>query len=126
MDDADKIRLQAQCDLIGRTGSKGLQIRWSDDEVPTVWLAVALYDGGRWEVGAGRTPLEATTRLCENVLDGGTCTHCQRAVGFDDDFDDTLNNTLAAAAESLTGVAICWYMWDPELKKYRRGCEGER
>jgi hypothetical protein len=108
----DERMLVAAVKLIGRTGATGWQLRYSDDEQPVIWAAVAEYQG-RYEVAAALDPLRATLRLCERLIDGGQCTHCKRPTGFSQDVDEMPANQLA-----------CWYQWDPELATFRRGCEG--
>lgn len=109
-------RLTAGIDLIKRTGAKNFQLRWSDDEQPVIWMAVASYAGDdleRHEVDASLHPVRAVLRLCERLVDGGMCTHCERPSGLDPDTIDTMPlNDL-----------VCWFQFDPELKTFRRGCE---
>jgi hypothetical protein len=122
---AERDRLLAAFDFVRRTGAKSVQLRWSDDEQPVVWMMVAEYhvdangrparDGGevRHEVDASLDPVRACLRLCERLADGGQCTHCGRPAGLDPDSLDTMPlNEL-----------VCWYQYDPELKTFRRGCE---
>jgi hypothetical protein len=92
--------------LIGRTGAKNFRVGYSDpdDGEPTVWYAAAGSDLGG-EAGAALDPVKAVMRLCEQLIDGGTCTHCHQLTIFDDN----------------PGV----YAWDPELATFRRGCEGD-
>ena len=104
-------------DLLGRTGVHAVQIRYSEDKQPTVWFVVALYRDGRAEAAGALDPGEALERLCCELLDGGTCTHCGRMTGFDLDPDDTVNELVGHGQ-------VCWYIYDPELKTIRRGCEG--
>lgn len=104
-------RLPAAFDLIGRTGADNIQFRYCDEEKPVVWMALAEYHD-HWEVAAGITPATAVFRLCEQLVDGGTCTHCHRPTGVTFDFDP-----MPLPEE------ICWYQWDPELATFRRGCE---
>lgn len=106
-------RLTAAVDLIGRTGAQGFQFRYSDDEQPIVWFAVALYGDDRAEVDAALDPLRAVLRLAERIVDGGKCTHCGRPAGLDPDSIDRM---------PLDNV-ICWYQFDPELATFRRACE---
>jgi hypothetical protein len=107
--------LVAGVELIGRTGARETQIRYSDDEQPTVWFAVALYDGDRFETAAAPEPVRAVLRLCEQLVDGGTCTRCNRPAGFEPDSID----------EMPLDRVVCWYQYDPELRRFRRGCEGD-
>lgn len=109
-------KFNAALDLLRRTGMSEFQIRYSDDEKPVVWLAV-----GRWgrngkdahEVACALNPVRAVLRLCEQIVDGGSCTHCNRLTGFEADQVGPL----------LLDKTFCWYQWDPELKTFRRGCE---
>jgi hypothetical protein len=117
----------AAVDLVRRTGSRQFQLRWQDDEKPTVWVAVAGYnvgddgrpisEGGKraWKVAAALSPLDAALCLCEETVDGAQCVHCKRPSGFDPDGFETM---------PLNDI-VCWYQYDPELKTMRRGCEGD-
>jgi hypothetical protein len=121
-------KLLAATDMLWRTGSAEVQIRYSDDEQPVVWFAVARYRIGKdglpkptgpinsWETAAGRNPTDALLRLCERVMDGGTCAHCAKPSMFYDDLDD--NPTPLDAAFCITS-------FDPELATFRRSCEGD-
>lgn len=121
-------KLGAAVDMLRRTGSAEVQIRYSDDEQPVVWFAVAQYRLGKdglpkptgpingWETAAGRTPTEALLRLCEVTIDGGVCAHCTKPAMFVSDLDS--NPTPLDAAFCITS-------WDPELATFRRSCEGD-
>ncbi len=120
-------KMTAAMDMLRRTGSAEIQIRYSDDQEPVVWLAVSRYrigKGGRpratgpingSEVAAASNPTEALLRLCERVMDGGECAHCAKPSMFYGDLDD--NPTPLDAAFCITS-------WDPELSTFRRSCEG--
>ena len=105
-------RFLATVDLIRRTGAKEFQIRYSDDEAPMIWLAAAGFRG-HWEAAAALNPVTAVWRLAETLMDGGQCRHCNRPTGVSDDW------TGSMPLERI----ICWYRYDPELKKFRRSCE---
>jgi len=107
-------RLLAAVDLIGRTGAHGFQLRFSDDEEPIVWLAVAQYRDTADAAGA-LDPLRAVLRLAEQLIDGGRCTHCDRPTGLEPDTLDAMP----------LDAMVCWYQYDPELGTFRRGCEGD-
>lgn len=107
----------AAIDLIGHTGATNFQLRFQDDEQPVVWVAVAGYQRNGAEVfeAAGAlSPARATLRLCAQLMDGGTCTHCHRPSGINEDFSN----------EMPLDILVCWYVFDPELSKFRRSCEG--
>lgn len=126
-DEAKDPKLVAAVDLLRRTGAAEVQIRYSDDEDPTVWFAVARYrtdDRGRprpsgpinrWDVAAGQNPVRALLRLCEQTIDGAQCKHCRKPAMFHADLD-----LVPTALDPL----FCSYEWDPELGTFRRGCEG--
>lgn len=123
-------RLGAAAKLIGRTGARSFQIRYSDDEEPVVWMAV-----GEWfidpkthrpvaagkkgakqvfESAAGMDPLTAVLRLLDQTMDGGMCDHCKRPSGVTDHWQSPM-----PLADD-----VCWYVYDPETEEYRRSCEG--
>lgn len=108
-------RFTAAIDLLRRTGAQFTQIRYHDDQEPIVWFVVASYSDGRSEVDAAFDPERAILRLCERVIDGGVCVHCERPTVFHADHTDT----LGAMMDRVT----CAYQWDPELATFRRGCE---
>lgn len=121
MNKEDQDKLAATIDFLRRTGARQVQIRYSDDEQPVVWFVVAIYDGRNpaeikgFEVDASGTPLAAALRLCERVGDGGECAHCHRPTGFEPQL----------LVRMPMDDKICWYQYDPELKTFRRGCEGD-
>lgn len=104
-------RFTAVVDMVGRTGAKEIQIRYSDEEKPTVWFAVAVYSDDRFDCGAGADPYMAVCRLLDQLVDGGQCTHCGRPTGFSPDPDSL-----------PLGDVVCWYQYDPSTKKIVRGC----
>lgn len=121
----DDPRFMAAVDLLGRTGSKTFEMRFSEPEEmsnrvgkgPVVWMAIGEWvrDGKVvYEVGAHTNPLVALFRLLDTVVDGGMCTYCGKPTGFSEDADVMPLDEM-----------FCWYQWDPERKKFRRGCEGD-
>ena len=119
----------AAIDLLRRTGSSTFEIRYSEpehDNSPTVWIAISGYltdahghpvatgHPNAHEVAAALVPEEAIFRLCDQLIDGGWCKHCNRPAGFERGMDPL-----------PLSDHICWYQWDPELKSYRRSCEGD-
>lgn len=110
----------AAMDLLGRTGMQTYRIGYSDEDQgpPVVWYAVGEWLGNKAEAAGALDPVTATLRLCERVIDGGLCTHCRQQTIFDDNPQDT-------AFDALLDAMGCVYAWDPELKTFRRGCEGE-
>lgn len=100
--------------LLERTGADEFQIRYCEEEKPVVWMAIARW-GSRWETSAAMNPFTAVFRLCDQVIDGGTCQYCNRPTGFDSDTDPMPMD-----------VFVCWYQWDPQTKEFRRGCDEDR
>lgn len=112
----DDRKLVALVDLIGRTGAKDFAIQWTELErqPPKVaWIASASH-GKHLTIGAALEPVQAAYRLAEQLIDGGECTHCHRMTGVDED----------PFASKVFDDAICFYRYDPELKTFRRTCEG--
>lgn len=123
-------RFLAGVKLIERTGARNFRIGYSDeaDGVPVVWYATATWfmrsgrpvadaRGGaqvRHEAAAAMDGTTAVMRLCEQIIDGGLCTHCGQRTIFVADADD------AGPLDSMG----CVYQWDPELATFRRSCEG--
>ena len=120
-------RFVAAIDLLRRTGLRTFQIRYQDDEQPTVWLAVGEWSRGPdgrpvakggaqvFEAAGATNPVQAVMRLCDQVVDGGTCAHCRRPAGVTDDW----------RSDMPLATVVCWQVYDPELKRFRRSCEGE-
>lgn len=111
-------KMKAGIDMVGRTGAAGFDIRYQDNMEPTVWIAVARYPQDVWEAAAGHDAEQAVLRLCEQLVDGGSCVHCGKLTAFDPDHRTT---ALLEASAAFT----CWYRWDPELATFRRSCEGQ-
>lgn len=118
----------AAVQLIQRTGAAAFRIGYSgeDDGDPVVWYAVATYKRPpgtpKWtpgEAAGALDPVNAVLRLCEQLIDGGTCTHCGRPTIFDADVSDTVID------DALNAMG-CVYAWDPELATFRRSCEGDQ
>lgn len=106
--------LAAAVDLVGRMGGEEFQVRYDEEQDPVVWVAVARFRG-RHEAAGGMRPDVAAMRLIAALADGGFCTHCRRPTGVTPDWEETM---------PLADV-VCWYVFDPELTKFRRSCEGD-
>ena len=126
MTEAEDPRFIALVDVIRRSGAADFQIRYDDEQDPIVWVAVVGYKmhGGqprstgkvnRYEAAGAMNPLAACYRLAEIIIDGGLCVHCQRPTGISDDWTETMP----------LEKHICWYVYDPENKTFRRSCEGD-
>lgn len=116
-------RLTAGVGMLGRVGAVNVQIRFSDDEQPVVWMAVATFERDGREVHEATGALDPTLavlRLCGQLIDGGECQHCHRPTGFEVDHATPTDTVLDRIMD------ICWYQWDPELETFRRGCEGSQ
>lgn len=115
-------RFTAAIEMLERTGIATFGLRYQDDEEPIVWIAVVEYKaektpkiGDGAEAAAAMSPLQAVLRLCEQIMDGGQCSHCKRVCAIETDWRNRLP----------LEDAVCWYVYDPETQKFRRGCEGE-
>lgn len=91
-----------------------VRFRFENSEVPAVWIAVCTYAGGRYVAEADLAYVGALLKVCERITYGSTCLHCGRPAAFDP-------NMLPVS----TRGALCWMQWDPELKVFRRSCEGD-
>jgi hypothetical protein len=122
-------KFKAGVEMIERTGAQSFRIGYSDEDEgePVVWYATATWGldpsthrpmpaGGRitHEAAAAIHPEEAVLRLCEQVIDGGECSHCHLPTIFVEDSDTSLLDRIG-----------CVYAWDPELETFRRNCEGD-
>jgi len=111
-------------DVIKRTGAREVQIRYSDDEQPVIWFAVAGWNvnidgiptkhgaGRAWETSSALHPIEAVFRLARQVVDGGQCAHCSKPAAFNTDDGD-----------ELLPEFFCWWTWNPEAAKYVQACQ---
>lgn len=118
----------AAIDVIGRTGASGFQLRIADAEQPTLYVAVATYDlphpvaalGEGFDAAAGASPGTAVLRLFEQLLDGGTCTHCAKMTYVDLRADGT--PPLSEFPSEIHGQTCAW-TWRPGEARWARGCE---
>lgn len=105
----------AAVDMIGKSGGKSFQVRYDEEQDPIVWVAVAEIRGGHWECAGGKTPAQAAFRLLEALYDDGRCAHCGKPAGV----------TLDWRSDMLLADVVCWQVYDPEMQRFRRSCEGE-
>lgn len=121
-------RFMALIDMIGRTGASDYRVEHTlPANGPIAWVAVATYNGGKVHAAGGDiTPWLATQALAERLLDGGTCTHCHRPTSIEA-WKADLNDEYGVVVDVAGGIAFdpCWQRYDPELRKYRRSCEGD-
>lgn len=89
-----------------------VRYRFSGEEEPIVWIVVAEYSTGACLVEAGLDYLSAILKLCERITYGATCPYCSRPAAFDPNLLDL----------PVSGP-LCWTLWDPELRVFRRNCE---
>jgi hypothetical protein len=108
-------RFIAGVELLQRTGARDFRIGWSDeDEGPVAFYAVCSWHQGA-EAAASLDPVKAVMRLCELVIDGGTCTHCGRPTIFDPDPPGPFDEMLDAMG--------CRYKWEPDSAAFVRSCQ---
>ena len=115
----EKDKLLASIDFLRRIGATQVQVRYSDDEKPDIWMIVAKFKkknnvaANEFEIEASLDPTRAALRLCERLADGSVCSHCHKRVALEPD----------SLARMPFDQLLCWYQYDPEMKKFRRGCE---
>lgn len=122
-----KDRTVALVGLIGATGATDVQIRYQDDDEPTVWVAVAAYghgatgdDGPVYQVHAGLDPVAALYNLAERLIDGGRCTTCSKVTvlaALDRDEDEVVAGLVDSVFE---GACTRTYTGG----HFIRGCDG--
>jgi hypothetical protein len=111
MGPVEEAQLIGAVDMLRRTGAEEVQIRFCDEGAPIVWMACAHWRG-RWEVGAGLEPLRALFRLCEQIIDGGKCLHCNKPTVFLPPGDSV----------GLSPAFVCQWSWDAHSSGFRRSC----
>lgn len=112
--------MKALIDMVGRSGPTEFQLRYQDDEEPTVWISVAIWKdhpivGNGMECGAGLDPATAVYRLAEAIIDGGICVHCGSPAMLANPNEPPPNGPMKAMA--------CWRVYDPEQGTFTVGCE---
>lgn len=116
-------KTKAAIDMMRRCGASRVDFRYSgsgepdDCDPPLIWTVVAVTTVGP-RAGAAASFETAVMNCAEDVVDMSVCAHCGRPSALDADEDDTIN-------QLMTHGQICWYMYDPELRTFRRSCEGE-
>jgi len=111
----DDPKFLAGIDLLKRTGMTGCRIAHSAEEEgdPVIWHVTGTWGKATHECCAAMHPVEALMRLCEQVIDGGICSHCTKQTIF-------VHDTFEVGYLQKVG---CVYAFDPELRTFRRGCE---
>jgi hypothetical protein len=97
----------AALDLIGRTGAKGTEIGYLNEDVPhekADWYANAQYQGARITAEHHPGPVEALEALARRLLNGGLCTRCRNKI-------------------TLSGDDPARCRWTRHGPKWVRGCE---
>lgn len=113
--------------MLHRTGARDFRIGWSDEEEgpPVVFYAVCTWQTIRAgptvhkgaEATAALDPVTAVMRLCEQVIDGGTCAHCGRSTIFDPE------PPTGGVLDGILDAMGCRYYWHPESASFLRSCE---
>lgn len=117
-------RIAPLADLARRGGAARWTIHHTEEgDGPVVWVAVAEMRKGMSHepilTGSGVSPYRAAHDLAERLFDGHQCAHCLRFIVLQD------HDAPVDAEPMLPESVSCSYAWDPELKTYRRGCEGD-
>jgi hypothetical protein len=117
--------------LVRRTGAKQVQVRYSDDEAPVVWIAVGGWFRGPdgvpvasgdeliYEAAAGPSPTVAMNRLLDQIVDGGVCPNCERPTGF------IAKGEALPPEGSAMQQMCCWWTWSDQDECYGRDCDGK-
>jgi hypothetical protein len=127
--DFDEDAMDAGINLVGRTGAKGLEIGYENDDTVLAqdadWYAQAMYAGTRIIADHHRGPVEAVDALARRLLTGAKCTHCGGLIALSDRgaraFDSaTLLDGTAMTAEKYAAMPQC--RWRRMGKVWERGC----
>jgi hypothetical protein len=127
--DLDDDALVATVDLVGRTGARGLQFGYLNDDVPidqADWWAHAEYKGTRISVEHHAGPLEALDALARRLLTGARC-KCGKLVALSDQgavaFNCHLVDGTRWTSEQAAAAGQCrWRRLGP---KWERGCASD-
>jgi len=125
----------AGLNLISRTGAGRFQLRCSVEDEPPVWLSVVQFANSPvnaaglssngstvpdvfYETASGLGPLESVMRLCDQVLAGSTCGHCERPILFQI-FQTTNIETLTDSLDP----EFCVMAWSPLAEQFQPACQ---
>lgn len=122
-------RLIAAVELVGRSGARGFETGFLEDDVPIMeadWWASATYKGAKITVEHKTSPIEAAEALAERLLTGSMCNHCKKLVALREDagfayFRATLIDGRSWNAEDVARLGLCH--WRREGRSWKRGCE---
>lgn len=80
--------LQAVVYLGERSGARGFEIGFDDDQDPVTWWASVTYRGAKLAVDSYPHPEAAADALALRILTGGQCTYCGRPIAVVEIADD--------------------------------------
>lgn len=83
MDEATQERMMAAIDAIARSGAKGFEVGYLDEDVPAHlarWYATATYHGAKQSSQEHPDPASATEGLMAKLLVGGRCVACGQRI----------------------------------------------
>lgn len=106
----DEQRVLAAADVIGRSGARGLEIGFLDEDVPSHlarWYATASFKGARVSADEHTSPANAAEELAWKVLDGGLCTKCKRKIGLAGHTSRELTDRCAWSRHGACWVPAC-------------------
>lgn len=109
--------MMAGIEMLRRSGQSDFQLGFFDDVKPIVWVVMGHWnrEGREHHVpGCGLTPEQAVMDLCERVMDGGKCTHCDRVTAFHKPDEPPL-------PDFMTGH-LCYWEYHEDAKRFLRGC----
>ena len=78
---ADRDKVVACADLVGRSGARQFQIGYLNDEPPHAWYAHAMFRGARIQAEGHDGPAQAAMALAVKILTGAKC-RCGRLVAL--------------------------------------------
>lgn len=128
----DEDAIAAAGDVIRRSGARGFELGYTNDEATRVedaaWFAWADYGGTRIIVENRASPEEAAEALARRLLTGAKCKHCSGLVALSDDgavaYPGLMRDGSTMTVEQARTMRQC--RWTREGPKWVPGCTKDR
>lgn len=121
-------QVTAACELVGRTGARGLEVGYLHEDVPAHladWWAGARYRGAVITTEHHASPAAALTALAVRLLTGAKCGHCRGLVALDGAgatwYRDGVHSDGSTIDETTARTRQC--LWHRDGPTWVRGCQ---